>query len=114
VEYQRLNTFFYDYTKNISRGGTFVRTDRPLGVGTLFRFKLLVPTLAAPLVLTGEVRWVRPPGEGQAPGMGIRFIFADDGERAQVDRLVEDLMVASLGPVIYAGLRALDDPQRNG
>ena len=24
VEYKRLNTFFADYTKNISRGGTFI------------------------------------------------------------------------------------------
>jgi len=24
VEYKRLNTFFSDYTKNISKGGTFI------------------------------------------------------------------------------------------
>ena len=34
VEYKRLNTFFADYTKNISRGGTFIATDKPLPVGT--------------------------------------------------------------------------------
>ena len=33
VEYKRLNTFFADYTKNISRGGTFIKTARPLPVG---------------------------------------------------------------------------------
>ena len=38
VEYQRLNSFFHDYTKNISQGGTFVRTKRPLAVGTRFVF----------------------------------------------------------------------------
>ena len=27
VEYKRMNAFFADYTKNISRGGTFIRTD---------------------------------------------------------------------------------------
>ena len=36
VEYKRLNTFFYDYTKNISKGGTFIKTDKPLDIGTIF------------------------------------------------------------------------------
>ena len=56
VEYKRLNSFFADYTKNISRGGTFIRTERPLGIGTEFNFKLCVPTLENPLVLRGKVR----------------------------------------------------------
>ena len=110
VEYQRMNTFFYDYTQNISRGGTFVRTTRPLEVGTRFVFKLQVPALEAPLQLTGEVRWIR--GEEDAatgdPGMGIQFIFVDDAERALVDEVVEKLMVDSLGRLIYAHLRALE------
>jgi type IV pilus assembly protein PilZ len=29
-----MNAFFADYTKNISRGGTFIRTDKPLDIGT--------------------------------------------------------------------------------
>src|SRR5499427_590038 len=43
VEYKKLNTFFADYTKNISKGGTFIRTPRPLDVGTVFVFRLTVP-----------------------------------------------------------------------
>ena len=34
LDYQRLNTFFADYLKNISRGGTFINTKKPLPVGT--------------------------------------------------------------------------------
>jgi len=102
VEYQRMNTFFYDYTKNISRGGTFVRTERPLEVGTRFSFKLSIPALADPLQLTGEVRWVRQEGE---PGMGIQFVFEDEAQRTVVDQLVEKLMVDSLGPLITTRLR---------
>ena len=102
VEYQRMNTFFYDYTKNISRGGTFVRTERPLDVGTRFDFKLSIPALDEPLALVGEVRWVRREGEA---GMGIQFIFDDETKRTAVDQLVELLMVESLGPLITARLR---------
>ena len=43
VEYKRLNTFFSDYTKNISKGGTFIKTKRPLDIGTEFVFQLHVP-----------------------------------------------------------------------
>src|SRR5512139_2477226 len=42
VEYKRLNTFFADYTRNISKGGTFIRTDRPLDVNTEFVFSLSI------------------------------------------------------------------------
>src|SRR6201999_805889 len=83
VEYKRLNSFFADYTKNISRGGTFIKTDRPLDIGTDFIFKLGVPTLAEPLVLAGKVQWVINPDqatEEQEPGMGIGFIFESEAE----------------------------------
>ena len=48
VEYKRLNTFFFDYTRNISKGGTFIHTERPLPIGTVFVFQLRLPTLDAP------------------------------------------------------------------
>ncbi len=43
VEYKKLNTFFADYTKNICKGGTFIRTKKPLDVGTIFLFQLCGP-----------------------------------------------------------------------
>lgn len=100
VDYERLNAFFADYTKNICRGGTFVRTNRPLDIGTEFIFKLGVPTLPGPLVLTGMVQWVLWEGEatgGQEPGMGIRFVFRDDSERLYVEHTVQGLMEREFG-----------------
>jgi type IV pilus assembly protein PilZ len=107
VEYKQLNSFFADYTKNISRGGTFIRTDRPLPIGTDFVFMLAVPTLAQPLVLAGKVQWVVPPEQAsseQEPGMGIGFVFESDAERARVEGTIEQLMVEQLGPVLYEKL----------
>ena len=105
VDYKRLNTFFADYTKNISKGGTFIRTTKPLEVGTEFVFVLTVPEPSlenAPvrLELTGEVKWVVP--ESAAPeenpaGMGIQFLFEGNEERERVERFVADLMRSSLG-----------------
>ena len=118
VEYQRLNRFFYDYTRNISKGGTFIRTKKPLDVGTQFLFRLLVPHLDQPLVLQGEVRWVLHEGETRqdddagefsTPGMGIRFIYKNADQQEYVEREVEKLMVQSLGPRIYARLHDAGD-----
>jgi type IV pilus assembly protein PilZ len=112
VEYKRLNTFFYDYTKNISKGGTFIKTERPLDIGTMFVFKLRVPGTSAPIELRGEVRWVVragdpiPPSQLEAPGtgMGIRFVYDLPEQRATFERQVEKMMVGSLGQLIYAHL----------
>ena len=105
VDYKRLNTFFADYTKNISKGGTFIRTNKPLEIGTQFVFVLTVPEPGpenAPvrLELTGEVKWVVPVAAAtteKPAGMGIRFVFETDEERQRVERFVADLMRSSLG-----------------
>ena len=76
VEYKRINTFFADYTKNISKGGTFIKTKKPLPIGTRFLFKLTVSRRDAAFELLGEVVWSK--AESDEPGMGIRFIYQDD------------------------------------
>jgi type IV pilus assembly protein PilZ len=95
VEYKRLNTFFYDYTKNISKGGTFIKTKKPLPIGTRFLFKLTVPQREEPFELLGEVVWSQ--GDAEEPGMGIRFIYNDERQRGEFEGVVERLMADSLG-----------------
>lgn len=95
VEYKKKNSFFADYTKNISKGGTFIKTRKPLPVGTQFLFKLAVPQRPDPFQLLGEVAWAR--AEGDDPGMGIRFIYTDDAQRHRFEGLVEKMMAESLG-----------------
>ncbi len=104
VEYKRMNAFFADYTKNISRGGTFIKTDRPLGIGTDFVFKLQVPGLEEPLALKGRVQWIVNAAGAtpeQEAGMGIGFVYESEAEREKIVAIVERLMVSSLGAVIY-------------
>jgi type IV pilus assembly protein PilZ len=98
VDYKKLNSFFADYTKNISKGGTFIKTKKPLSIGTKFLFKLTVPQRAEPFELLGEVVWSK--GDGDEPGMGIRFIYNSDSQRAEFEAVVEKLMADSLGPAL--------------
>jgi type IV pilus assembly protein PilZ len=117
VEYKKLNTFFADYTKNICKGGTFIKTKKPLDIGTMFMFKLMVPKLEQPLAIRGEVRWVvrdgepLPPeveGDTHEPGMGIRFLYDTDDERHAIEHVVERMMIDSLGQLLYSKLMGKD------
>jgi type IV pilus assembly protein PilZ len=113
VEYRRLNGFFADYTRNISKGGTFIKTQRPLDLGTEFIFALVVPTFDQPLRLRGTVQWIvsqEQATEDSPAGMGIRFLYASDQERHGVESLVEQLMIAELGESLSG--RLLGRPPR--
>lgn len=114
VDYKRLNSFFADYTKNISRGGTFIRTDRPLAVGTEFVFELGIPVPSPELGdgsirLAGVVRWVvlaEEATDDKPAGMGIGFLFPSKEAEASFAELVEKLMRGSLGDAISERLLA--------
>jgi len=100
VEYKRLNSFLADYTRNISKDGTFIGTTKPLPIGTAFVFRLAIPGLDQPLELRGRVSWLvqeSQAGPDRPPGMGIAFQYTDETERRDVHRIVEDLMRRSLG-----------------
>ncbi len=107
VDYKRMNTFFADYAKNISKGGTFIRTSKPLEVGTEFVFVLSIPGQADQLQLKGEVMWTVDDAaatEEHPAGMGIRFRFTDPGERDKLDGFVQKLMSDKLGGAMAAKL----------
>lgn len=100
VRYQRLNAFFADYVKNISRGGTFVATSEPLPPDTEFVFSLAVPEMEEPLQLRAKVMWTTAPEAAtkvDPAGMGIQFQYRDAEERGRLERLIEQLIVDQLG-----------------
>ena len=116
VVYSQMNRFFSDYTSNISKGGTFIRTERPLKVGTEFIFQLKLPVREEPLEIKGRVAWVNSQGRKEVPavkelGMGILFIFDGAEEKAQLEGIVENLMVEALGEEHYRGL--VDSMRKN-
>ncbi len=100
VDYKRMNTFFADYAKNISKGGTFIKTSKPLDVGTEFVFVLSIPGQTDQLQLKGTVMWTVDETQStdeRPAGMGIRFNFANDDERKELENFVAKLMSDKLG-----------------
>ncbi len=117
VEYERLNALLSDYTHNISRGGTFIRTEQPLAVGTSLCFTIRAPQLGDPLVLQGEVRWVVDAAqatEGRPPGMGIAFLYESPSQREEVESRLDALLLSELGPSVFEKLMGKAPPTRGG
>jgi type IV pilus assembly protein PilZ len=113
VRYPRRNAFFFEYTRNISRGGMFIGTQRPFPIGTRFDFALEIPGEPEPMILHGEVRWRVTEDDLQGlhqdidkleTGMGIAFLFADDDERRRFERHVEEMLDDAFGPELAAAL----------
>lgn len=107
VAYKRMNSFFADYTKNISRGGTFIGTSKPLVVGTEFIFALEIPKLDSALRLRGRVIWTTEFADAtkaNPAGMGIEFQYKDDEDRRRNELVVERLLKEELGVELATGL----------
>jgi type IV pilus assembly protein PilZ len=111
VAYENMNSFFADYVKNLSRGGTFIVTETPFPIGTEFLFRLAVPRNDEALAVRGVVRWIHPKHQATADrpaGMGVEFVFTDSTEKLAFTNAVESWMRESFGPALT---RALMDPE---
>jgi Tfp pilus assembly protein PilZ len=82
---ERLKT---SYLKDLSEGGVFVRTDKPLPIGREVVVDLLPPGWVAPLRLRGAVCRVQE----QPPGIAITFSRTDEGSLAKVKALVAEYL----------------------
>ena len=74
VDYESEDTFLYDYSKDLSQGGLFIQTDKPLKVNETIDLKFSLPDIAKVFEVKGQVRWVNPESVGGLmKGMGIAF-----------------------------------------
>ena len=91
VGYRTVGSFITDYILNISRGGIFITSQKPLPIGTRVRLVFSLPDFPLPFDLAGEVRWVNPVGHGShaAPGMGVMFSNLDDNTRKRIERFIK-------------------------
>ena len=72
------DAFFRAYTGNVSAGGLFIKTEKPLIPGDKLNIKLQLPGVSDPLKIKCEVSWARKKQEsqpGRPAGMGVKFIM---------------------------------------
>jgi len=94
VDYELLSedTFLFEYTSNVSRGGIFLATRNPLPVGTQLNLRFSLPSGEGTIETTGQVVWVneyKAGGKNLNPGMGIEFLDLDERDRESINGLVK-------------------------
>ena len=89
VRFRTTGQFLVSYCLNLSRGGLFVTTERPLPVGALVTLDFHVPGLPERAQLEARVRWVRDrPDESGPPGMGLQIERIDEVLGDHIDQIV--------------------------
>jgi uncharacterized protein (TIGR02266 family) len=87
-----VDEFIEHYSKDVSRGGIFIKSSQPMVVGTLLKFQFQLKDESALIRGVGRVVWTRAEedaGADQPAGMGIKFIKMDTESRAMVERIVD-------------------------
>jgi type IV pilus assembly protein PilZ len=94
LSFKEKESFIKAYSDNISGGGLFIRTKRPLEQGDPFSLKLQIPGMDEPLKINCEVCWSRPESEeadNSPAGMGIQFMDMSEGDRETLDQFIKEI-----------------------
>ena len=74
-------------TDDMSAGGCFLLVDRVMAIGTFVELTLRAPgALFSWLTLKGRVAWRR--SHGERVGVGVEFLFAGEGQRRRMEKLL--------------------------
>ncbi len=93
VAYKSVGSFLSDWATNISHGGLFINTRKPLPVGTAVRILIQLPGASFPCELAGRVtRSAEFDNHANTvPGMGIEFTGLDEAKKLEIDAFVQRL-----------------------
>ncbi len=73
------------YTKNVSRGGMFIATSKPLPPGKLLSLFVVHPLTGREFALQAQVRWTRKAADGVDAGMGVQIVDCDETDEAFIE-----------------------------
>lgn len=93
VAYRTVGSFLTDWATNISQGGIFINSRKPLPVGTVVKIIVQLPNAAFPFDLVGRVTRVTAYDNHSnlVPGMGIEFTDVDPVKREKIQAFVDQL-----------------------
>jgi uncharacterized protein (TIGR02266 family) len=81
VNYTSWEGAFKGLMRNISAGGMFIQTDKPLAVGQEITTTLSVSNNREPIKITGQIVWRVP------DGIGVKFTATDKDLEEMIDNL---------------------------
>ena len=86
--------FISNHVCNISRGGLFIRSDKPLPLQAEVSLVLRLPDAGVTIRATGRVVWNYDVARGTSriiPGSGIRFVDMSPSDRATLESYLKKL-----------------------
>ncbi len=96
VQYKALDLFETNTILNISKGGMFIKTNKPHPLGTVLSLEFTLPGRKESIHATGLVVWNHKPTQtsisSYAPGMGVKLTKIEPGDLA----LIEDYVFVEL------------------
>jgi type IV pilus assembly protein PilZ len=82
VSYDNYNEFITQYTRDVSKGGTFINTKRHHSINEIVELSLDVPGLDKPLKIKGEVVHIKIQNvPDEDAGIGVKFLDIDEESR---------------------------------
>ncbi len=101
VHYRTAQEFLAAYSRNISGGGIFIKTQQPLPLNQTVLLRFTLPGISQPFEVRGVVVWANPvSGRSSFPaGMGIKFLNIDPKDQ----QLIADFIKQAKGPSTAGG-----------
>jgi uncharacterized protein (TIGR02266 family) len=87
LSFKSITSFARAFSGDMSAGGLFIKTPRPLAKGEQFVLKLQLPDASEEITIDCEVSWSRTETDDpvkQPPGMGIKFLEIGIEERQKL------------------------------
>ena len=92
IDYHTTDSFFTDFADNISNGGMFIATTKPLKPGTRLSLEFLLPECDYPIHVKAKVAWSRSvPSENQKQGIGVQFDDLSASTKDKINTIVKRL-----------------------
>jgi len=80
--------FLAEYSVNISPGGMFIKTDKPLDEGSMVYLQFSLKDGSRLIEGMGKVVRVNPPGvKDRIPGMGVEFVNFDEESMSLINEI---------------------------
>lgn len=86
-----VDEFIENHSRDVSRGGMFIKTRSPFPAGTLLKFEVRIAEDQRLMGGVGRVVWRRETEQAEEelpPGMGIKFVKVAEGAGELIDQLV--------------------------
>ncbi len=92
VGFKSTRAFLWAYSEDISKGGIFIKTTKPMPLNSRVQLKLCLPGRSKEISVVGKVVYIVKEGNTRkVPGMGLQLVDFDKGVKKEIEEYLEEL-----------------------